>query len=222
MDKRTLVTGFSRIGENRELKIALENYWAQKIPLPELLSIAKNLRKKHWLEQKERGIDLISSNDFSLYDLMLDTTVMLNAVPDRFKEIQDDTERYFAMARGCKNCTAMEMTKWFNTNYHYIVPELNSKIDFKLNANKVISEYNEAKKLGINTKINLIGPITYLSLAKSENGDNGLDYIDNILPVYAQLMDQISQLDNQVYVQLDEPIFVNNPSKECLSLIGKV
>ena len=145
MYKRTLVTGFPRIGENRELKKALESYWAQKLTLPELESIAKNLRKKHWLEQKERGIDLISSNDFSFYDLMLDTTVMLNAIPDRFKEIQNKTDRYFAMARGSKNCTAMEMTKWFNTNYHYIVPELNSKIDFKHNADKVISEYNEAK-----------------------------------------------------------------------------
>ena len=116
--------------------------------------------------QKEAGIDFIASNDFSLYDNMLDTAVMLGAIPKRFAGLSDET-LYFAMARGNKDAVAMEMTKWFNTNYHYIVPELSKEDSFSLNSTKVINEYKEAKAQGITTKINLIGPITFLGLSKS-------------------------------------------------------
>ena len=159
------VVGFPRIGEQRELKKVLENFWAQKSSFDEVKKVASELKKRHWNYQKDAKIDFISSNDFSLYDNMLDTSIMLNAVPLRFSELKNE-ELYFAMARGNSNCVAMEMTKWFNTNYHYIVPELSTQDSYKLNASKIIDEYNEAKEIGIKTKINLIGPITYLGLSK--------------------------------------------------------
>jgi 5-methyltetrahydropteroyltriglutamate--homocysteine methyltransferase len=133
---KTLINGFPRIGENRELKRALESYWARRAPFKEVEETARGLRKKHWLLQKEAGIDFISSNDFSLYDNMLDTAVMLGAIPERFAGIGDTNERYFAMARGNGGAAAMEMTKWFNTNYHYIVPELSGDLVFQLDGEK--------------------------------------------------------------------------------------
>ena len=178
MTQKTLITGFPRIGENRELKKALESYWAGKTSLAALESTAEDLRKKHWLEQKSRGIEHISSNDFSYYDAMLDTSAMLNAVPERFRGIEDRTIRYFAMARGSAEAEAMGMTKWFNTNYHYIVPELDDTIDFRLNPDKILKEYQEALALGIKTKINIIGPITYLGLSKTADGKDSYDYFE--------------------------------------------
>ncbi len=221
MINKTLITGFPRIGEKRELKKKLEAYWSGKISLQDLQDAAKELRKKHWLEQKDRGIEYISSNDFSYYDLMLDTSVMLNAIPARFRNIADSTERYFAMARGNADAVAMAMTKWFNSNYHYIAPELDSKTDFKLNVDKIISDYKEAKDLGIATKINLIGPITFTGLSKTADGEDSFGYFDKILAVYKELLKTITELDSTVTVQFDEPIFVKNPSAKILSLVKK-
>ena len=158
MTNKTLITGFPRIGEKRELKKALESYWTGKSSIKKLQKSSSELRKKHWHYQKDKGVDLISCNDFSLYDNILDTIVMLNAIPDRFKKISNKTEQYFAMARGSNSAVAMEMTKWFNTNYHYIVPELNDNMQFSLDASKILLEYNEAKSIGINPKVNIIGP----------------------------------------------------------------
>ena len=221
MINKTLITGFPRIGEKRELKKKLEAYWSGKISLQDLEVAAKELRKKHWLEQKDCGIEYISSNDFSYYDLMLDTSVMLNAIPARFRNIADNTERYFAMARGNADAVAMAMTKWFNTNYHYIAPELDSEIDFKLNSDKIVSDYKEAKELGIATKINIIGPITYTALSKTADGEDSFDYFDKIVAVYKELLKKIATLDSTVTVQIDEPIFVKNPSEKILSLVKK-
>ena len=151
---KNYVIGFPRIGEKRELKKVLEDYWAKKVDFSEVKYVAENLRKRHWTYQKEAKIDFIASNDFSLYDNMLDSSILLGAIPKRFQHLKDE-ELYFAMARGNQDCVAMEMTKWFNTNYHYIVPEISKDTTFKLNSKKVIEEYKEALELGINTKINL-------------------------------------------------------------------
>jgi len=149
------VVGFPRIGEQRELKKVLEEFWAKKCSYDAVKSVASELKKRHWEYQKNAGIEFISSNDFSLYDNMLDTSFLLGVIPKRFRDLKDE-ELYFAMARGNEVATACEMTKWFNTNYHYIVPELCVEDEYKLNASKVIEEYQEAKSLGIKTKINLI------------------------------------------------------------------
>ncbi len=212
----TYVIGFPRIGEQRELKKALEAYWAGKITQDELKKTASDLRKRHWIYQKNAGIDMISVNDFSLYDNMLDTTVMLNATPERYKNIKDCTDRYFAMARGDNNHKAMEMTKWFNTNYHYIVPELNENMNFEPHISKIKEEISEAKELGINPKINLIGPITFVRLSKVEG--NGDKIIEKLLPVYKEIISEFKDYT----IQMDEPYFVTNPNDKDLELLEKV
>ena len=222
MTQKTLITGFPRIGENRELKRALESYWAGKTSQGDLENIAGNLRKKHWLEQRERGIEHISSNDFSYYDAMLDTSVMLNAIPERFRNIENGTDRYFAMARGSDEAEAMGMTKWFNTNYHYIVPELDDTVDFRLNPAKIINEYREALALGIKTKINIIGPVTYLGLSQTADGKDPYDYLEKVLPLYGELLEKLSEIDDTLMIQFDEPILVKDPSGKLLSLLGNV
>ncbi|MGG7073710.1 5-methyltetrahydropteroyltriglutamate--homocysteine S-methyltransferase [Campylobacter sp. 9BO] len=208
---KSYVTGFPRIGEKRELKRALEGLWSKKEGFDEakLEETAKTLKARHWGYQKEVGIDLISSNDFSLYDLMLDTIYALGCIPFRFRGLSG-RELYFAMARGEKSAVAMEMTKWFNTNYHYIVPELNKETKFSLNSEKIIAEYNEAKQNGINTKINLIGPITFLALSKTTDDSCAFCHLDAVVGEYAKLLEQISKLDDEVFVQFDEPIFVTD------------
>lgn len=215
----TFITGFPRIGERRELKKGLESYWTGKISIEDLQKTASDLRRKGWLYQKNKGIDFISCNDFSFYDNMLDTAVMLNAIPERFANINDKTERYFAMARGNDSAVAMEMTKWFNTNYHYIVPELSENIQFNLDPSKIISEYNEAKLIEINPKINIIGPLTFLGLSKDVNGKDCYSYFDRVLPVYEQLIKELSTLNSNVYLQIEEPIFVKDPTSEQLELL---
>ncbi len=218
MSKKNYITGFPRIGEQRELKKVLESFWAKNCPFEEVKKVASELKKRHWDYQKDAGIDYISSNDFSLYDNMLDTAVMLNAVPKRFKGLTDE-ELYFSMARGNKDAVAMEMTKWFNTNYHYIVPELSLEDEYKLNASKIINEYNEAKEAGFKTKINLIGPITFLGLSKRVDNKDVYELHAKIQKVYEELFGEISKLDDKVTVQIDEPIFVKDNEPKVLSLI---
>lgn len=209
---KSFITGFPRIGEKRELKFALESFWAKKIEFSEVQKVAKELRERHWNYQKEQKIDFISVNDFSYYDLMLDNIITFGAIPPRFAELSG-AELYFSMARGNKDSVAMEMTKWFNTNYHYIVPELSKDISFSLNSEKILSEYKEAKTLGINGKINLIGPITFLALSKSTDGSCAFCHLENLVQKYAELLEQISKLDNEVVVQIDEPIFVTDKAE---------
>ena len=215
---KNYVVGFPRIGEQRELKKVLESFWAKKSSFDEVTKVASQLKQKHWNYQREAEIDFISSNDFSFYDNMLDTSIMLNAIPQRFKHLKDE-ELYFSMARGNKESVAMQMTKWFNTNYHYIVPELSLQDNYQLNASKIIDEYRQAKEIGITTKINLIGPITYLGLSKRiDNGDT-FELLENILKIYEQLLQEISTLDDEVIIQIDEPIFVKDNETKVLSLI---
>jgi len=214
----TYVVGFPRIGEHRELKKALESFWAKKSTFDEVEVVASELKKRHWNYQKDAGIEFISSNDFSYYDTVLDTSIMLGAIPQRFCELENE-ELYFSMARGNKESVAMEMTKWFNTNYHYIVPELSLEDVYSLNADKVLKEYKEAKALGIKTKINLIGPITYLGLSKRIDGGDTYELLGKIVPVYKKLLEEISELDDEIIVQIDEPIFVKDNEVKVLSLI---
>ncbi|MGJ0343849.1 5-methyltetrahydropteroyltriglutamate--homocysteine S-methyltransferase [Aliarcobacter cryaerophilus] len=218
---KNYVIGFPRIGEKRELKKVLEDYWAKKVDFSEVKYVAENLRKRHWTYQKEAKIDFIASNDFSLYDNILDTTILLGAIPKRFQHLKDE-ELYFAMARGNQDCVAMEMTKWFNTNYHYIVPEISKDTTFKLNSKKVIEEYKEALELGINTKINLIGAITYLGLSKSVDNSDLFAHISSVVKVYKELLEEISKLNSEIVVQFDEPLFVKDLEPKVLSLLKPV
>ncbi len=215
---KNYVLGFPRIGEQRELKKALEAYWAKKSDFLEVESVAKALKERHWNYQKKAGVDFIASNDFSYYDNMLDTAVMLGAIPKRFRGLEGE-ELYFSMARGNQESVAMEMTKWFNTNYHYIVPELSLDDVYKLNASKIINEYKEAKALGIKTKINLIGPITFLGLSKRVDRGDTYELFSQILAVYEELLQEIALLDEEITIQIDEPIFVKDNEVKVLSLI---
>ncbi|MDA3055496.1 5-methyltetrahydropteroyltriglutamate--homocysteine S-methyltransferase [Campylobacter sp. CN_NA1] len=219
---KSYVTGFPRIGEQRELKKALESFWAGKCELGALEKVADELKDRHIKYQLDAWTGLISVNDFSFYDLMLDNSVLFGAVPQRFAALSGE-EQYFAMARGNKDAVAMEMTKWFNTNYHYIVPEISANTKFSLNADKILNEYKAAKnndfKDSCALKINLIGPITYLVLSKSTDGGEPLAKLDELVEKYAELLGKISALDSEVVVQIDEPIFVTDRGVE---LTGKI
>ena len=219
--QKNYVIGFPRIGEKRELKKVLEKYWSKQTDFNEVKFVAESLKKRHWNYQKEAKIEFISSNDFSYYDNMLDTSILLGAIPKRFENLKDE-ELYFAMARGNDSCVAMEMTKWFNTNYHYIVPEISKDTTFRLNSKKVIEEYKEARELGIKTKINLIGAITYLGLSKSVDNSDVFLHINKVIEVYKELLEEISKLDDEIVVQFDEPLFVKDLDSKVLSLIKPV
>lgn len=219
--KKSYVIGFPRIGEKRELKKVLEQYWSKQTDFNEVKYVASQLKKRHWNYQKEAKIDYIASNDFSYYDNMLDTIVLLGAIPKRFENLKDE-ELYFVMARGNQNCVAMEMTKWFNTNYHYIVPEISASSKFSLNSKKVIEEYKEAKELGVKTKINLIGAITFLGLSKSVDNSDVFIHTNSIVEVYKELLLEISKLDDEVVVEFSEPLFVKDLDSKILSLLKLV
>ena len=210
---RTNILGYPRIGANRELKKAEEAYWAGKITRQELLDAAALIRKGNWLLQKESGIDLIPSNDFSFYDQTLDLSLTVGAIPERYDSLKDDKlELYFAMAHGYQkdgiDVTAMEMTKWFDTNYHYIVPEFTRSQKFELTYNKAVAEFKEALELGVRTKPVLIGPVTYLLLGKEkESGFDRIELLDRLLPVYIDILKEL-EIAGAEYVQIDEP-FLN-------------
>lgn len=209
--------GYPRIGSNRELKKASELYWAGKISADELLDAGKEIRLKNWKLQAEAGVDLIPSNDFSFYDQVLDLTLTLGAIPARYHELaksNSSLDLYFAMARGSQkdgqDVVAMEMTKWFDTNYHYIVPEFTKNQKFELFSEKIINEFKEANAAGIKTKPVLIGPVSYLLLGKEkEEGFNRIDLLDNLLPVYFEILEKL-QAENTEYIQLDEPFLSLN------------
>lgn len=218
---KNYVIGFPRIGEKRELKKVLEQYWSKQTDFNEVKYVASQLKKRHWNYQKDAKIDFIASNDFSYYDNMLDTTILLGAIPQRFQNLKDE-ELYFAMARGNETSVAMEMTKWFNTNYHYIVPEISKDTKFTLNSKKVIEEYKEALELGVKTKINLIGAITYLGLSKSIDNSDIFTHINSVVEVYKELLLEISKLDDEIVVEFAEPLFVKDLDTKVLSLIKPV
>ncbi|WP_375324067.1 5-methyltetrahydropteroyltriglutamate--homocysteine S-methyltransferase [Flagellimonas sp. GZD32] len=211
---KTSNLGYPRIGAHRELKRACEKYWSGKIAIQDLLNTGKSIRKENWMLQQEKEIDLIPSNDFSFYDQVLDTTLMVGAIPDRYLEVKEPGthlfDLYFAMARGIQkegvDVIAMEMTKWFDTNYHYIVPEFTKNQGFELLSTKAIDEFNEAKALGIHTKPVLLGPVTYLLLGKEkEEGFHRLDLLPNLLSVYHHLLKKLTDA-GATWVQFDEPI----------------
>jgi len=203
--------GFPRIGSHRELKQALESYWSGGTGADVLLRTAQTLRARHWFTQQKAGIDHIPSNDFSLYDQMLDTIAMLGAVPPRFGHVGGEVplDLYFAMARGRSDAPAMEMTKWFDTNYHYIVPELTAQTEFCLSSHKAVEEYKEAKFLGIATRPVLIGPVTFLKLAKMRDGSDRWALLPRLLAVYRALLASLADAGAQ-WVQIDEPVLVTD------------
>ncbi|MBX2840277.1 MAG: 5-methyltetrahydropteroyltriglutamate--homocysteine S-methyltransferase [Flammeovirgaceae bacterium] len=212
---KSIVLGYPRIGEKRELKKATENYWNKSISEDDLSSVTKVLREKIWKTQDDQGIDLISSNDFSLYDQVLDMCITLGCIPERFKDL-NGLEQYFAMARGLQkegvDVRAMEMTKWFDTNYHYIVPEFIKNQNFSLNTEKIANELKEAAELGFKAKPVIIGPITFLLLGKEkQKGFNRLELLDKLLPVYEALIKEIDAIGVE-YLQIDEPILATDLS----------
>ena len=200
--------GYPRIGPRREFKSALEGYWSGRLTAAELGAAAKAVRGANWRLQAALGIDHIPSNDFSLYDHVLDTAAMVGAVPERFGWNGDavDLDTLFAMARGTQDAPAMEMTKWFDTNYHYIVPEFEPGQRFRLAARKPIDEFEEAKALGIETRPVLVGPLSFLLLGKAK-GDAfaPISLLDDLLPVYEQVLAHLAEA-GATWVQIDEPI----------------
>jgi 5-methyltetrahydropteroyltriglutamate--homocysteine methyltransferase len=203
--------GFPRIGSHRELKQALENYWSGAAGPEALAKVAAALRARHWFVQQKAGIDHIPSNDFSFYDQMLDTIAMLGAVPPRFGHGGGAVplDLYFAMARGRADAPAMEMTKWFDTNYHYIVPELTADMQFRLSSSKTLDEFQEAGFLGVATRPVLIGPVTFLKLAKMRDGSDRWALLPKLLPVYRAVLTALVQAGAE-WVQMDEPVLVSD------------
>lgn len=198
------ILGFPRIGKNRELKKALESFWSGRGSENELENVAKSLRLEHWKIQSR--LDNVCVNDFSFYDNLLDLAFYLGAKPKRFRHL-DGLECYFAMARGHKSGVACEMTKWFNTNYHYVVPELSIDDDYKINIESLKSQYKEAKDNGYKPKISLIGLFTFFGLSKIVDGEPQ-EIFQKVKSAYFDLLDEIGKLDSNVLVEFSEPIFV--------------
>ena len=206
--------GFPRIGHNRELKKAVESYWKGDIDQPTLEKTGAELRKKHWKIQHEAGLDLLPVGDFSWYDTTLDTSCLLGAVPKRFNFSNDqvDLDTLFRMARGRapsgEPAAACEMTKWFDTNYHYIVPELDKDQNFNLSSRKLFDEVAEAQAQGYRVKPVILGPLSWLWLGKCRSEDfNKLDLLNRLLPVYQQILEKLTAQGVE-WVQIDEPILV--------------
>ncbi len=217
--------GYPRIGSQRQLKKACEQYWAGKISTADLFSVARDIRIANWKTQQDAGIDLIPCNDFSFYDHVLDTSLMLGVIPKRYSAVlsqnkaNSEIDLYFAMARGYQkdglDITAMEMTKWFDTNYHYIVPEFTADQIFTVFSEKVFEEFNVAKQtLGITPKPVLIGPVSYLLLGKEkEAGFDKINLIKKLVPVYVDILKRLKRQGAE-WVQLDEPFLTLDLSEK--------
>jgi 5-methyltetrahydropteroyltriglutamate--homocysteine methyltransferase len=213
--------GFPRIGAQRELKRAVEAYWQGRLGEAELLAIGQTLRARHWALQHDAGMKLIPVGDFAWYDQMLNMTALLGAAPARFKFPQTlSLAEYFQLARGNAEQPAMEMTKWFDTNYHYLVPEFLVNTDFSLSSEWLFEEVAEAQALGIVAKPVLIGPLTYLYLGKEkQSGLNRLDLLPRILPVYQKILARL-QAQGVEWVQIDEPILALDLPPEWLTIFS--
>jgi 5-methyltetrahydropteroyltriglutamate--homocysteine methyltransferase len=215
--------GYPRIGEKREWKKALEQFWTGKLEREAFLKRIEEVRLQHLKKQKEHGIDLIPVGDFSLYDHVLDTAVMFGLVPKRFKYSggKVSLETYFDIARGTKEAVAAEMTKWFNTNYHYIVPELNETTP-ALVENRPLQFFQEAKqKLGIHGKPVILGPITFVKLSKGYDKNDFKSVVEQFVPLYAEILREL-EAEGVEWVQLDEPILVTSILSDELSLVNEV
>lgn len=223
---QTSVIGFPRIGTLRELKFASEKYFRGEIGAQELLQTAAQLRKIHWSMQRNAGIDYISSNDFSHYDAVLDTAVMLGIVPGRYKELKlSELDTYFAMARGYQgdsgDVKALAMKKWFNTNYHYIVPEVEDDTVIGLYGSKLLDEYKQAKSIGIDTKPVVIGVYTMLRLCRFTGSMAAADYVDDFIKAYKELLKSCAE--NQVaWIQFDEPALVQDMDDKDIELFCRI
>ncbi|MDZ7676636.1 MAG: 5-methyltetrahydropteroyltriglutamate--homocysteine S-methyltransferase [Acidimicrobiales bacterium] len=217
--------GFPRMGPARELKTALESHWRGELDAAGLAAAAAERRADNWQRQTSAGLDHVPSNDFSLYDHVLDTAVMVGAIPDRYREAgTSDLATYFAMARGGhigdREVTALEMTKWFDTNYHYLVPELRTAQTFELASTKPVDELHEARAHGTATRPVLLGPVSFLHLAKREGINGPMTSLDALLPVYEELV-QLLHAEGATWLQIDEPILVHELPGETIEAIAK-
>ncbi|BDN84204.1 MULTISPECIES: 5-methyltetrahydropteroyltriglutamate--homocysteine S-methyltransferase [Mycobacterium] len=204
------ITGSPRIGPRRELKRATEGYWAGRTNRAELESVAATLRRDTWTDLAAAGLDSVPVNTFSYYDQMLDTAVLLGALPTRVAGICDDLDRYFAAARGNAEVSPLEMTKWFDTNYHYLVPEIGPDTRFGLHPDKVLAELKEAQELGIPARPVVIGPVTFLLLSKAVDGVSApIGRLEELMPIYSELLSLLADSGAQ-WVQLDEPALVTD------------
>ncbi|MDO3331714.1 5-methyltetrahydropteroyltriglutamate--homocysteine S-methyltransferase [Mycobacteroides abscessus] len=202
--------GSARIGPRRELKRATESYWAGRISRAELEDVAAGLRRDNWTALAAAGLDSVPVNTFSYYDQVLDTAVLLGALPPRVAGIADDLDRYFAAARGNADVTPLEMTKWFDTNYHYLVPEIGPDTKFELNAAKLFGELKEAQALGIPARPVVVGPVTFLALSKPVDGAGApIERLDEVVALYEQLLVQLAEA-GVGWVQIDEPVLVTD------------
>ena len=220
------VIGFPRIGRDRELKFASEKYFRHEISEAELQQVAKEIRKSNWTSQKEAGIDFISSNDFSFYDNVLDTAFLFNVIPVRYQQLGLPVlDTYFAAARGYQenngNVKALPMKKWFNTNYHYIVPEFDDATSIQYVGNKPVSEFLEAKALGIDTKVLLIGPFTFLKLTKFIGEKKAEDVAEILSGEYVKLLSDLAKAGASK-IQFDEPYLVRDLDESDIALFKKI
>lgn len=223
---KTTIIGFPRVGSLRELKFASEKYFRGEISAEELQNTAKELRSTHWQLQQENGISLIPVNDFSFYDNMLDTAVLLNAVPERYRALSlSPLDTYFAMARGYQgehgDVKAFAMKKWFNTNYHYMVPEIEDTTEIRLAGEKPFAEYAEAKALGVPTKLVLIGPFTFLKLARFTGEKTLSDFVEDTVKAYCDYLEKLNEL-GAAWAELDEPYLVKDLSAEDIALFTQI
>ena len=219
---KTSIIGYPRIGSLRELKFASEKYFRKEITAEELKNTALTLRKENWNVQKENCIDYIPSNDFSFYDNMLDTAVLLNVIPERYRALNlSELDTYFAMARGYQgengDVKALAMKKWFNTNYHYMVPEIDGNADIKLSGTKPFDEFTEAQKNGVKTKPVIIGAFTFLKLARFTGNKNASDFADSIANAYCTYLEKFNTLGAE-WAEFDEPYLVMDLSKDDIAL----
>ncbi len=216
------VIGSPRIGPHRELKRATESYWAGRTGRAELESVAATLRRDMWTGLAAAGLDSVPVNTFSYYDHMLDTAFMLGALPARVGNVDDDLDRYFALARGNDDIAPLEMTKWFDTNYHYLVPEIEPATRFTLHPDKVLSELEEALAQGVPARPVIVGPITFLLLSKGIKGAGApIGRLEELMPIYCELLSRLADAGAQ-WVQFDEPALVTDISPDAPALAEAV
>ena len=223
---RTAVIGYPRVGKDRELKFASEKYFKNEISEKEFKETAKNLRKEQIELQKQNGIDFISVNDFSLYDNMLDVAVLFNIIPDRYRELGlSETDTFFAMARGYQgekgNVKAFAMKKWFNTNYHYLVPEIDDNTEVKLVGTKPFDEFKEVSEYAENLKVSIIGPFTFLKLAKFTGKKNISDFEQVLAKEYVSYLSKLGEIGVK-WAEFDEPYLVRDLSLDDIKLFERL
>lgn len=223
---KTSVIGYPRIGKDRELKFASEKFFAGEIDEAALQAVAKQIRKEDLLKQKEAGITYISSNDFSFYDNVLDTAFLFNVIPQRYKDLGlSELETYFALARGYQgekgNVKALAMKKWFNTNYHYLVPEIDDDTEIKLAGTKPVDEYKEARELGVDTKVAVVGPFTFLKLAKFTGAKKISDVCGKLTEEYVKLVSVLTSKGADL-IEFDEPYLVRDLDSADIELFKNI